>query len=237
MCTAAKISNTDTVLEIGSGFGSLTELLLRQAKQVIAVELDPVLAVKLVNRFHGQDLKVVPDDVLEYDFSVLQPGYLIVANIPYYLTSNLLRVLSDTTNPPKRAVLLVQREVAERIVSLPGNMSILSITVQYYWEATLGRIVSATLFTPQPKVDSQILILKRREQPLFPDVDNKKYFRIVKAGFSQRRKTLLNSLSGGLKLTRADTEAWLAEANISPARRAQTLTLEDWYTLWKAAQF
>jgi 16S rRNA (adenine1518-N6/adenine1519-N6)-dimethyltransferase len=159
-----------------------------------------------------------------------------VANIPYYLTSNLLRILCEAPNHFSQAALLIQKEVAERVCAQPGDMSILSVSVQFYCQTSLGKLVPAALFTPPPKVDSQILQLTFRQQPLFPDVDVKLYFRIVKAGFAQRRKTLLNSLSSGLHLSRDDTTKLLEKSGISASTRAQNLSLDQWHDLYLAYQ-
>lgn len=236
MCDAAQVGAEDVVLEIGPGLGTLTSLLVQRVRQVTAVEFDEALAQDLPKRVPASNLSVVRSDILRFDLTSLPLGYKVVANIPYYLTSNLIRVLSESSNPPSVAVLLVQKEVAERVAAKPGDMSVLSVTAQYYWEVSLGRIVKAELFTPPPKVDSQILILQRRTQPLFSEVDTKAYFRIVKAGFAQRRKTLLNSLSGGLQLSRTETETILQKAGISPTERAQALTLERWHALLVCAR-
>jgi 16S rRNA (adenine1518-N6/adenine1519-N6)-dimethyltransferase len=234
MCVAADVRAGDVILEIGPGLGTLTELLVKRAGQVIAVEFDARLAADLPNRVPASNLTVVRQDILSFDFTSLPPGYKIVANIPYYLTSHLIRVISETPNPPPTAVLLVQKEVARRVTARPGDMSLLSVSAQFYWQASLALEVPARLFIPPPKVDSQILILERRIPPLFEDVGNKDYFRIVKAGFSQRRKTLLNSLSGGLHRSREDIQAICQTAGIEPRRRAQTLSLDDWHALYQA---
>ncbi len=233
MCDAVSVTADDTVLEIGPGLGTLTKLLVEQAHQVLAVEFDEALARDLPGRIPALNLSVVRSDILRFDLTTLPAEYKVVANIPYYLTSNLIRVLSESSNPPIAIALLVQKEVAQRVAAKPGDMSVLSVTAQFYWEVSLGRIVKAELFTPPPKVDSQILILHRRTQPLFPEVDTKAYFRVVKAGFAQRRKTLLNSLSSGLHLSRAEAEALLYKASIPPNGRAQMLTLEQWNELQK----
>lgn len=234
MCQAADIQPSDSVLEIGPGLGTLTELLAGQARQVTAVEFDEQLARDLPRRVAADNLQVVSQDILSFDFTGLPADYKLVANIPYYLTSNLIRVISETPNPPAVAVLLIQKEVAERVAAEPGAMSLLSVTAQFYWEVSLGRVVSAELFDPAPKVDSQVLIMKRRPTPLYPDVDTKKFFRLAKAGFAQRRKTLLNSLGAGLHLGREDAQALLEAAGIEPARRAQTLSLDEWHRLYEA---
>ncbi|MDL2363271.1 MAG: 16S rRNA (adenine(1518)-N(6)/adenine(1519)-N(6))-dimethyltransferase RsmA [Patescibacteria group bacterium] len=232
MCDAAQLSPDDYVLEIGPGLGTLTELLVRQARHVQAVEFDEVLARTLPSRMNADNLEVTIKDILSFDFTSLPNDYKLVANIPYYLTSNLIRVISETSNPPSVAVILVQKEVAERVAAEPGDMSILSITAQYYWEVSNGLKVPAELFTPPPKVDSQILIMQRRAVPLFPGTDDKDFFRVVKAGFSQRRKTLLNSLSAGLQLDKAAIKAVCESVDINVGRRAQTLSLDEWHNLY-----
>ncbi len=234
IAASAEISATDTVLEIGPGLGTLTSVLVEQAKQVIAVEFDEILAKQLPQRVPAKNLSVVIEDILRFDFTQLPTGYKLVANIPYYLTSNLIRTLSETANPPTVAVLLVQKEVAERVAAEPGAMSILSVTAQYYWQVEVGNIVPAELFTPPPKVDSQVLIMQRRPILLFHDVEPKRFFQLVKAGFSQRRKTLLNSLSGGLQLDKTTIKTICETAGIDPARRAQTLSLDEWHQLYQA---
>jgi 16S rRNA (adenine1518-N6/adenine1519-N6)-dimethyltransferase len=226
------VGPTDVVLEIGPGLGSLTELLVAKAQRVIAVEFDERLAEALPRRVQAANLEVVTSDILSFDFTQVPADYKIVANIPYYLTSNLIRVISETTNPPVAAALLIQKEVAERVTAKPGDMSLLSVTAQYYWEVSLGELVPARLFTPPPKVDSQILILKRRPAPLFDDVIEKDLFRLVKAGYSQRRKTLLNSLSAGLQLDKPAARVLCESVGIDPSRRAQTLSLEEWHNLY-----
>jgi 16S rRNA (adenine1518-N6/adenine1519-N6)-dimethyltransferase len=179
-------------------------------------------------------LQIIQQDILSFDFTTLPAGYKVVANIPYYLTSNLLRLMCESPNHFSAAALLMQKEVAERVCAQPGSMSLLSVSVQFYCQAELGRLVPAALFTPPPKVDSQILTLTYRSEPRFPNVDTRHFFRIVKAGFAQRRKTLLNSLGAGLSLSREQTAALLATASIDPNTRAQNLSLEQWYALYQA---
>jgi 16S rRNA (adenine1518-N6/adenine1519-N6)-dimethyltransferase len=233
MCDAADIRVADTVLEIGPGLGTLTELLIKRARQVVAVEFDEKLAAGLPDRVPADNLQVIPQDILSFDLTSLPPDYKIAANIPYYLTSNLIRVISETPNPPASAAILVQKEVARRAAAQPGDMSLLSVTAQFYWQVSLGREVPADLFEPPPKVDSQILVLKRRAQPPF-DVDANRFFRLVRAGFSQRRKTLLNSLSSGLHLDREETGKLCAAVKVDPKRRAQTLSLDEWHDLYQS---
>lgn len=233
ICDAAALDGGDTVLEIGPGPGSLTKLLVQEVSKVVAVEFDERFAQGLKATVKADNLEVLHQDILKFDLTSLPKAYKVVANIPYYLTSNLLRVLSESTNPPELIVLLIQKEVAERVAAKPGDMSLLSVSVQLYYEPSLGVLVPAHLFTPPPKVDSQVLILKRREVvPVDPSPSA--LLKVVKAGFSARRKTLLNSLSGGLRLDKSTVTQIIESAELSPAVRPQELSLEDWQKLTKA---
>ncbi|MBX4190718.1 16S rRNA (adenine(1518)-N(6)/adenine(1519)-N(6))-dimethyltransferase RsmA [Candidatus Saccharibacteria bacterium] len=234
ICEAADVVPADIVLEIGPGLGDLTRQLVKRAGQVIAVEIDKILAVSLYDRVQARNLEVINTDILSFDLTSLPANYKVVANIPYYLTSNLIRVLSESTNPPTIAALLVQKEVAERIAAKPGQMSLLSVSIQLYYAPKLGPIVSAELFEPPPKVDSQLVILKRHNQLLFNGIDTKTYFRIVKAGFAGRRKKLRGSLAAGLHLSKADADKLLSRSGINGDQRAQELSLEDWHKLYMA---
>lgn len=231
ICDFAEVGPDDVVLEIGPGVGTLTAQLLKRAGKVIAVEFDERFAKQLPDKFPDANLEVNYADILKFDLTQLPKDYKVVANIPYYLTSNLLRVLSESANPPQTIVLLVQKEVAERVAAKPGDMSLLSVSVQLYYQASLGEVVLAVLFTPPPKVDSQVLKLVRRTEPLFTDVDERQFFRVVKAGFAARRKTLLNSLSAGLHLDKPTTEALLMDAGLKPSARPQDLSLQEWHEL------
>ena len=202
MVAAGEVEAGDTVVEVGPGLGTLTKKLVQKAEHVIAIELDDVLAPSLKDKVAAENLMVVHEDVLKFDFTKIKSGYKIVANIPYYLTSNLIRTLLEGANPPSVMALLVQKEVAERIVAKPGQMSILAVSVQFYAEVALSRVVPAVLFTPPPKVDSQIIQIMRRERPLFEDVETNLFFKIVRAGFSEKRKKLRSSLSGALAVSK-----------------------------------
>lgn len=234
---AARIDSSDTVLEIGPGPGALTRLLVAQARQVVAVELDHELARRLPQRVPAANLEVIEQDIMSLNLTTLPTDYVVAANIPYYITSKLIRLLSESPNPPKRAVILVQKEVAERVAARPGGLSLLSVTAQYYWKVSLGVVVPAALFTPPPKVDSQALVMERRVTPIFgKDVDTERFFQLVKAGFSARRKTLQNSLSGGLRISREAAGQLLVSADLSPTARPQELSLDDWYALYDQYQ-
>lgn len=233
MVTAADVQDCDYVLEVGPGLGTLTQFLLDAGATVHAIEFDNKLAKTLRKRVEaGTDKLIITEaDIMRFNFAELPANYKIVANIPYYLTSGLLRLISELSNPPKQAALLVQKEVAERVCAKPGQTSLLSISTQMYFEVSLGKLVPAELFTPPPKIDSQILILQHRQQPYFDKTDPKLLFRVVKAGFSERRKKLRSSLSGGLGIPKDEIDIFLQNANISGDLRAQNLTLDNWVTL------
>jgi 16S rRNA (adenine1518-N6/adenine1519-N6)-dimethyltransferase len=226
----AGVSDSDTVLEVGPGLGTLTEVLCRSAKQVIAVELDHELAENLRN-LPNDNLLIVEEDIRKYDLRSLPNGYKLVANIPYYLTSFLLRLLFESENPPEMIVMLVQKEVAERIASSPGNMSVLAISAQIFGTIELGRVVEAELFKPPPKVDSQIVKITKHQSDT-QTIDKRKFYRIVKAGFSSRRKKLSNNLSSGLNIDKKVVEAQIINLELSENVRAQELSLENWFEIY-----
>lgn len=228
---AANIQPADTVLEIGPGLGTLTSELLRRARRVVAVEFDKDLAVKLPGQFPGKNLEVKNEDILTFDLESLPANYVVVANVPYYITSKIVQKLMTATNKPRVAVLLVQKEVAERIAAEPGDMSILAIASQVYAEARLGIEVPKEFFTPPPKVDSQVIILTTRQRPLVEQSADMQFFRMVKAGFSAKRKKLRSSLSGGLGVSKSDAERLLFECGISPDDRAEDLSIDQWRML------
>lgn len=231
---AAQIQPTDTVLEIGPGFGSLTRYLAVSAKEVIAVELDPNLIPPLkavlspyqnVRVIQGDILKLSPNDL------ITEKDYLVVANIPYYITSAVIRHLLEHDPKPRRIVLTVQREVAQRICAAPGDMSLLALSVQVYGKPRIAARIPAGAFFPAPKVDSAVLSVDIYPNPrVKPELLNT-FFQLIKAGFSQKRKTLRNSLSSGLRISPVEAADLLTRANIDPQRRAETLSIEEWERL------
>lgn len=233
ICELAGVEHGELIVEIGPGHGSLTNKLLLRGAKVIAVELDSRLVSELPSKISSnkQNLEVVEQDILGFNFNELPSKYKVVANIPYYLTSNLIRTLSEATNPPDSVTLLIQKEVAQRLCAGPGDMSLLSVWAQMYFICSLGPIVPAALFTPPPKVDSQIVHLERREQPIIENQAKKLTARVIKAGFSNKRKTVLNSLSAGLHKDKDDTRKLLVNAGIDPSTRPQELSIDQWVTL------
>ncbi len=235
--SAAEITRNDRVLEIGSGLGSLTRYLAVSAQSVTAVEIDkklfPILSTLLSN---FPNVNLVQADMLDLDPQTLMEnsGYLVVANIPYYITSALIRHLLESTCQPSRIVLTVQNEVAQRICTVDDDYSLLALSVQVYGRPEIIFRIPAGAFYPSPKVDSAVVRIDLYPNPIIPTSDLNIFFRLIKAGFSQKRKTLRNSLSSGLKLSPVVIEEWLKLNTINPMRRAETLALEEWQTLTQA---
>lgn len=232
----ADLDPAEAVLEIGPGLGSLTRYLALSALSVTAVELDrklfpaleSVLALyKNVRLVQGDILKLNPAELMETS------GYVVVANIPYYITSMVIRHLLEAELRPSRVVLTVQKEVAERICAGAGKMSLLALSVQVYGKAVIGTTIPAEAFYPSPKVDSAVLSIEIHSQPIIPADKLEHFFTLIKAGFSQKRKTLRNALSGGLRIAPSESEEILSAAGIFPQRRAETLNLEEWGNLVK----
>ncbi len=228
----------DSVLEVGPGLGSLTRQLAAQAGQVLAVELDGRLipALEEVLAPFG-NIELIHADILALDPLKLvqrfdqKTAYLVVANIPYYITSALIRHLLEAPLRPSRMVLTVQKEVAERIVAVPNDMNLLALSVQVYGAPQIAAIVPASAFIPSPKVESAIVRIDIDPKLRFSPAILGRFFRLAKAGFSQKRKTLRNSLSGGLGCSPEQAASLLASAGIDPNRRAETLSLEEWGNL------
>lgn len=230
----AEIEALDTVLEIGPGLGSLTRHLAESASRVIAVELDQDLIPPLkevtsaygnISIIHGDILKLSPSDL------ALEAGYLVVANIPYYITSAIIRHLLESDQTPRRIVLTVQKEVAKRICAEPGDMSLLALSVQVYGKPRIAKHIPAGAFFPPPKVDSAVLCIDIYPSPQIDHELLDTFFKLTKAGFSQKRKTLRNSLSAGLHISASDAETLLSNAKIDPMRRAETLSIDEWESL------
>jgi 16S rRNA (adenine1518-N6/adenine1519-N6)-dimethyltransferase len=232
----AGIEAGDAVLEIGPGLGSLTRHVARLARQVVAVEVDSGLIPPLkeaLTPYHN--VRLIEGDILALDPAVLMDssGYLVVANIPYYITSALIRHLLEARARPRRLVLTIQREVAERICAAPGKMSLLALSVQVYGLPRIVAHIPAGAFYPAPKIDSAVVRVDLFPSPLIPHPLLSCFFRLIKAGFSQKRKTLRNALSGGLAWSPAQAEEFLRGAGIDPMRRAETLSIEEWGKLVK----
>ncbi|MBI4317453.1 MAG: 16S rRNA (adenine(1518)-N(6)/adenine(1519)-N(6))-dimethyltransferase RsmA [Chloroflexi bacterium] len=231
--TAADLQPSDAVVEVGPGLGVLTEELARRVAVLVAVELDRGLAAaleRMLDRYPS--VKVVNADVLHFDPAQYLKGqpYKVVANLPYYVTSPVLRHFLEAALKPSLMVVMVQREVAQRIVAVPGEMSLLSVSVQFYGKPTLVTYVPAAAFYPRPKVESAVVRIDVYERPAV-DVDSDKFFRVVQAGFSQPRKMLHNALAQRVWLPPGGAIEVLRAAGIDEKRRAQTLTLDEWGAL------
>ena len=214
--------------------GSLTHLLAESAARVVAVELDRHLVNALEEILQPySNVELLRANILEVNLNELfsEPGYLVVANIPYYITSALLRQLLETQHPPVRLVLTIQKEVAERICSDAGNLSLLALSVQVYGKPSITATIPAGAFYPAPKVDSAVVRVDIYPEPLIQREKLDSFFALTKAGFSQKRKTLSNALSGGMHWEKDITVDLLIKSGIDPQRRAQTLTLPEWKNL------
>ena len=233
---AAEVAPTQNVLEIGPGVGSLTRYLAGAAHKVVAVELDSALVPALQSVLSDwENVSIIQGDILDLDPAELMQGesYQVVANIPYYITSALIRHLLESGNPPQRLVLTIQKEVAERICAT-DKYSLLALSIQVYGKPTTVLQIPAGAFYPPPKVDSKVIRIDLYDQPLVPVEHLDTFFKLAKAGFSQKRKTLLNALSGGLGISKDDVRALLTRAAIDPQRRAETLQIHEWGNLAEA---
>jgi 16S rRNA (adenine1518-N6/adenine1519-N6)-dimethyltransferase len=230
---AADLSTSDVVVEVGAGVGTLTRPLAERAGRVLALELDDQLVVLLREQVAElPNVEIVHVDVLRFSTSELTHwGYKVVGNLPYYITSAVLRHFLEEMPRPRLMVVTVQREVAERIVAEPGKMNLLAVSVQFYgWPRTVARI-PAGAFYPAPTVDSVVVQIDVSEQPtvsLGEGIDEADFFRVVRAGFSQKRKMLRNSLSAGLRFAPVVAAESLEQAGVDPGRRAETLSLQEW---------
>lgn len=234
---AAEIQSEDSVLEIGPGLGSLTRYLALAAKEVVALELDPDLIPPLRAVLTPYpNVRVAQGDILKTDVSELihKKDYLVAANIPYYITSAIMRHLLESEPKPRRIVLTIQKEVAERVCAAPGDLSLLALSVQVYGKPSIASVIPASAFHPTPKVDSAILRVDIYPEPLVPRETLPTFFKLTKAGFSQKRKTLRNSLSSGLHISTKESESMLTAAGIDFMRRAETLSIEEWKGLCEA---
>jgi len=229
---AANLSTGDSVLEIGPGLGVLTDRLVKKAGKVLAIEFDEKMIEVLKNIVFSPNLQIENENVLKFNLGKLPKNYKVVANLPYYITSPIIRNFLEFKNKPQIMVLLVQKEVAQRIVAKPGQLSILGVSVQFYSKPEIINIVPKTSFWPPPKVDSAIIKIEVYKKPIF-EVDNKKFFRIVKAGFGEKRKQLANSLSGGLQLSKEDIIKYLNITGIKENSRAEELSLSQWNDLYQ----
>jgi len=233
---SAELSPDAAVLEIGPGLGGLTTALAQHTRRVVAVELDrhliPVLQEVCAAR---NNIEIVQGDILKLDPDALlrEKEYVVVANIPYNITSAIIRHLLEARCKPGRIVLTVQKEVALRICATPGDYSLLALSVQVYGKPSIRMRIPAGAFYPPPKVDSAVVRVDVYPQPLIPPEMMDTFFTLAKAAFSQKRKTLRNALSAGLGCPGSKAAELLQSAGIDPQRRAQTISIEEWQELVK----
>jgi 16S rRNA (adenine1518-N6/adenine1519-N6)-dimethyltransferase len=231
---AAGVTDQDTVLEIGAGLGHLTSQLAKAAGQVVAVELDPrFIPILEENLGEYPNIRIVQGDILSLNPQdlVQENEYLVVANIPYYITSRIIRNLLESEVKPKRIILTIQHEVAQRVCARTGKMSLLSLSVEMYGEPSLVMRIPAGAFFPPPKVDSAVILVDLYPEPVLGDGLREAFFKLIKAGFLHKRKTLRNSLSKGLAWAPDQAEELLTGSGIDPQRRAETLSMDEWLEL------
>ena len=232
---AAELVPSDTVIEVGPGLGILTGVLAKKTKKVIAIEVDSKLASSLQKKLSKfTNMTVINADVLQLDPGDLidrKQSYKVVANLPYYIAAPILRHFLEAYIKPSLMIVMVQKEVGQSIVAQPGDMSMMGISVQLYGKPTIVDYVSAKSFYPEPKVDSAIVSIDVYPRPAIPAQDITGFFEIVKAGFSAPRKQIRNSLAQGLKLASAEVIPLLEKTRISPKRRPETLSIQEWARL------
>jgi len=230
---AAGVEPGETVLEVGPGLGILTEELAARAGRVVAVELDRRLAVHLPEVMPA-NVEIVEGDALALDLAALAgPRYSVVANLPYSVGTAIVRRLQEADPPPRALTVMVQREVAERMTAAPPEMSLLGVAVQFYGSPRVLFRVGGGAFIPPPRVESAVVRIETREPPL-PRAEHAAFFRVVQAGFSQRRKQLANALSSGLPAGRDEVVAALERAGVRPVERAERLRVADWVVMYRA---
>ena len=231
---AADIQSTDTIVEIGPGLGVLTSELSKRAGKVIAIEKDDKFADVLKTQYLNSNVEIVHQDALNFEpntYGLIAESYKLVANIPYNITSLIIRKFLEEEDKPEMMILLVQKEVAERIIAEPGDMSLLAVSVQFYAKVEIVAIVPKESFFPTPKVDSAIIKLKVKSQK--HKVQSREFFRIVKFGFAAKRKTLENNLSAGMHIKKDDARDIIKKAGFEAKIRAEDLSVEDWIRLFE----
>lgn len=235
---AAEVTSEDTVVEIGPGRGILTRELADVAAEVVAVELDDNLAVRLTQEYQSQtNVRIVHADARTVDIdSLVEPGqpYKIVANLPYYAALPIVRRFLEADHKPSLMVFMVQREVAKNMTAEPGQMSLLSVATQLYGSARIVASVPPKAFRPAPKVTSAIVRIDVFDKPALDVASIEDFFVLARAGFSAPRKQVHNCLQHGLDISRDVAEQMLISADIDPKRRPQTLSMQDWGLLYQA---
>lgn len=248
---SAELHSKDIILEIGPGVGVITQELAKKVKKVIAVEKDLKMVEILKETLKDfKNVKIINKDILKIEpktYHLKSKTYKIVANLPFYITAPVIRKFLESENPPQEMILIIQKEVAQRICALPAKvfasqkfrrarppkMNLLAVSVQFYSRPKIISYVSKKSFWPIPKVDSAIIQIIPSSSVYDSVLFREQFFRIVKAGFSQPRKQLVNNLTNGLKLNKERVKLWLLKNNIQPIQRAETLNVSDWIKLTK----
>src|SRR3989338_1643588 len=251
---AANIKPDDIVIEIGPGVGNLTQELAKKAKKIIAIEKDGNM-VKIIKETlkDYKNTEIIQADILKINTTgacpvtpdIISDKYKVVANLPFYIATAIIKKFIEAKNQPELMILTVQKEVGQRICASPPNMSLLAISVQFYAEAKIISYIPKKLFWPSPKVDSAIIIVKPRIDTDIKQANKDLFFKIIKAGFSQPRKQLANNLTKnlnlnplvGIELDKKQIEGWLLKNSIKPCQRAETLSLENWISLAKSLPY
>lgn len=236
---AANIVPTDQILEVGSGTGVLTRELAKIAQRVVAVELErDMLKLLATTTLPFSNIELIEKDLLHLNPEDIfgKDPYKLVANLPYYITAPTFRHFLESSNPPELIVVMVQKEVAQRIVAGPGDLSVLAVSVQFYGKPEIIAHVPARSFYPAPKVDSAILRIHVYPEAPLANEERTRFFKVVQAGFSARRKQIHNSLTQGLHIKNEDVRVLLQQADIETSRRAETLSIEEWLRLWQTVE-
>lgn len=235
--SSAELGKEDVVIEVGPGLGVLSGEIAKGAGKLLAVELDDRLIQKLnITLKQYDNVRIIHQDILEVDLPALLreenvSSYKVVANLPYYITSAVVRYFLEAEVRPQNMVIMVQKEVAESITAQPGKMSILSVSVQVYGEAEIVTIVPPEAFTPAPSIDSAVVRIKTHEKPHVEREKEVLFFKVVKAGFCMPRKQLANTLSKGLNKPKEKITQILKNMGVEPNQRAETLSVEEWVRL------
>lgn len=227
---AAYLTPGDRVIEIGPGSGNLTKLLIDKGAIVTAVEIDTRLALKLQS-LSLPNLEVINQDILDFDFSVVKGDYKIIANIPYFITDKIIRHICSLANKPSLAVMLIQKEVADKLTAKQGNMTPISLMTQFYFKVEKLDIVTPDKFTPSPKVDSQIVRLEKKKELSINKEDQSNLFNLIDIGFRSKRKTLVNNLTKLPNIQKDKLMVVLRSLNLNSLVRPQELGLDDWINI------
>ena len=225
----------DIILEIGPGIGTITQELAPEVKEIIAVEKDLQMCKILEESLkESKNVQIINADILKFNISKYKK-HRIVGSLPFYITVHIIRKFLESKNPPKEMILIIQKEVAQRICASIPKMNLLAVSVQFYAQVKTISYISKKSFLPSPKVDSAIIKITPCEShvSILPEFQEQ-FFKTVKAGFLQPRKQLVNNLSKGLKLNKEKTNSWLLKNDIDPSRRAETLDIKDWIKLTKS---